>query len=373
MLPRPARRLATSVTACLLFVPLAAAEAPAHLGSVTKAHAAGQNTRLSSSVLTMPAEPVDSGAVNPHRHRIQTSRGAVRTRPVAHLQRRTHPGHVTVGHYLRTLDGTRRDIVRMRALGARDARRNPGGIEHHVLLDIGGQVPGGVYLSGGNHFVSYSGLVRAVVAYVRGYFSHQRANAPATVSIGTNNDLDVSYAAGRKWARSVVNPVRAKTVDCTTVTVAGANDIEPGFRGGPTASRAWLRGFLRNTTAPFVFNGSADGCSPDHPMSGCDRGWTMRDLAALAGAYAPSRILALPQIYNPDMAGQWAQISRTAARLNHRPLRIIGPLTETAACGHDATCPTMPSALAWRLLWRALHKAHLHPTSLPGQVDLDVR
>jgi hypothetical protein len=54
-------------------------------------------------------------------------------------------------------------------------------------------------------------------------------------------------------------------------------------------------------------------------------------------------------------------------------LRILGPLTEQAACGHDPGCPSMPNPLAWRLLHRRLSAVGLWPASLPAQVDLDVR
>ena len=261
----------------------------------------------------------------------------------------------------------------MWTLGARDARRNPGGMGHLVLLDIGGQGRYGVYLSVRSKFISYPDLVRALRAYVAGYHAHQRKNAPVTISLGTNNDLYTSVRAGRLWARRVVNPVRNQAKHYPSVIIAGANDIEPGFSAGPRATLAWLRGYLRNTRAPFVFNGSADGCSPTRPRSHCNHGWRARQLARLAGAAAPSRILALPQIYNSAMAGQWAQISRTA-KLNHRPpLRILGPLTEQAACGRDPSCPSMPSHRAWWLLHHDLRRARVHSGSLPVQVDLDVR
>jgi hypothetical protein len=124
----------------------------------------------------------------------------------------------------------------------------------------------------------------------------------------------------------------------------------------------------------MVFNGSADGCSTIHSRSHCNNGWTARDLAYLAGVMAPDRILVLPQIYNTAMAEQWGQISRTAVKDGHKPLRILGPLTETAACGADPYCPTMPSRNAWIHLWRALHLVHPNVKhSLPVQADLDVR
>jgi hypothetical protein len=261
----------------------------------------------------------------------------------------------------------------MRALGARDAARNGSGQQHLVLQDIGGQVPGGVNLSTTHKFISNAGLASAMKAYVDGYHTRQRAGAPVIIAIGTNNDLTVDTAAGRTWAMNVVNPVRAYAARYPQITIAGANDIEPGFRAGVAETRAWLSGYLAGTHAPFVFNGSADGCSWHVPDVGCSNGWHATDLAGLAGALAPSRIVALPQVYNSEMAAQWALISRTAV-LHHRPaLRIVGPLTENVACGSDPNCPTMPSARAWQLLWQGLGRHHVRPASLPVQIDLDVR
>ena len=260
----------------------------------------------------------------------------------------------------------------MYGLGVADARRNPRGMGHLVLLDIGGQTRRGVRLSIISRFISYRDLVRAINSYVAGYHARQQRNAPVTISLGTNNDLYTSARAGQLWAQRVVNPVRAAAKRYPDVTIAGADDMEPGFTGGPGATRGWLRGYLRHTRAPFVFNGSADGCSWTHPFSHCSRGWTARTLARLAGVAAPKRILVLPQIYNRRMAGQWAQISRTANRLHHHELHIVGPLTEQRACGHNPACPSMPSHSAWWLLHHKLHAVGLQPRSLPVQVDLDV-
>jgi hypothetical protein len=209
-------------------------------------------------------------------------------------------------------------------------------------------------------------------AYVDGYHSRQRHNAPATIAIGTNNDLHVSIGTGRDWARRVVNPVSLHSARYSQLTIAGANDIEPGFRAGPAATRAWLTTYLASTSAPFVFNGSADACSWSASRSHCSNGWTARQLAWFAGVARPSRIVALPQIYNRAMAGQWAYIARTAILDGHQPLRIIGPLTENVACGSDPYCPTMSSPYAWSQLWSRLRRARVPVSSLPVQVDLDV-
>jgi hypothetical protein len=320
-----------------------------------------------------------------HRHRavpvahrskpqhVRRKRSTKRVRPHRHLARRSaHPGFIVQGHYLRSLVGRTSDRGRMWRLGAHDATRNPGGMPHLVLLDIGGQSRRGVYLSIVNRFVGYRPLADALSAYVAGYHARQRRNAPVTIALGTNSDLYTSAGAGWLWATQVVNRVRAAASRYRGVTVAGADDIEPGFRAKPGAALAWLGGYLHSTRAPLVFNGSADGCSTTHAWSRCNDGWSAHALALAAGGASPARIVAVPQIYNAAMAAQWAQISRTARQAG-RSLRILGPLTEQAACGRDPGCPSMPNPLAWRLLHRQLRAAGVQPSALPFQIDLDVR
>jgi outer membrane biosynthesis protein TonB len=285
-----------------------------------------------------------------------------------------HHAAITSGHYIRSLRNNVDSTARMWALGAADAARNRSHAQYLVLLDIGGQVPGGVMLSTTHRVVSYRTLQRDIGAYLRGYHARQHSDAPVIVAIGTNNDLHVSTRVGQIWARDLVNPLVAyvQRKHMKGITIAGANDIEPGFSAGPKVSEQWVHGFLMSTHAQLVFNGSADGCSTGGSVR-CANGWTTVDLAFLAGAMAPGRILALPQIYNYTMAAQWAHIAQTAVRHSRVKLQIVGPLTENAACGRDPYCPTMPTWHAWSHLQYHLLRAGLPGRTPPIAVDLDVR
>jgi hypothetical protein len=275
---------------------------------------------------------------------------------------------------LRSLTGSGRDRATMFALGAHDASRNRGDRLYVVLLDIGGQVFGGVKQSITNGYVRYSALVAALDAYVGGYHSRHDTRAPVIIALGTNNDLATSQVTGAEWAQRVVNPVRHWSAGLAGIQIVGANDLEPGFASGVGAARRWEDGYLHATSAPLFYNGSADGCSTVKLASGCNNGWSSADIARLAGLTAPGRIAVLPQIYNTTMAGQWAQIDRTAIAIGGHALRFEGPLTENAACGSDPTCPTMPSAAAWGALWTELRRNRSTAVgSLPAQTDLDVR
>jgi hypothetical protein len=289
----------------------------------------------------------------------------------------TTPAPVSTSRYIRNIRGASdTEQATMRAEGAKDAYYNPSGHGYLVLLDIGGQdqYDGGVVLSATTRFVTYTDLVTDLKAYVDGYHSKQKASAPVTIAIGTNNDMSVSSASGKAWATSVVNPVRAYVHNhYSGITVAGANDIEPGFRAGYTATKAWLGGYLANTTAPFVFNGSADGCSWTTISHGCNNGWTMSGLYYLAAGAAPVRMLNLPQIYNTTMAAQWKYISLTGVAASHPRINFGGPLTEWTACDQTNSCGSLSGHTAWSTLWNNLQSdTRLKVGSLPYSTDLRI-
>ncbi|MCU1658308.1 MAG: Fibronectin type protein [Pseudonocardiales bacterium] len=288
----------------------------------------------------------------------------------------TTPAPISTSRYVRNISGgSSADLARMRAEGAADARANPSGHSYLVLLDIGGQdqVDGGVMLSATTRFVSYADLVKNVNAYVDGYASQQKPSAPAEIAIGTNNDMDVSSSSGVAWARAVVNPVVTHSAGYRGIVVAGANDIEPGFRGTYAQTRAWLLGYLGATRSPFVFNGSADGCAWTVTGRACNNGWNMAGLYSLSAGAAPTRIVNLPQIYNNTMAAQWKFISLTGVAAKHPKINFGGALTEWTACAQTGTCGSLTGNNAWTQMWRQLQS---HPAlkvgSLPYSTDLRI-
>jgi hypothetical protein len=288
----------------------------------------------------------------------------------------TSPAPISTSRYIRNVTGgSSTDLAKLRAEGAADAAANPTGHGYLILLDIGGQdqADGGVVLSATTRFISYANLVSNLKAYVDGYASRQRPSAPVTIALGTNNDMDVTAAAGAAWARGVVNPVRSYAAKYIGMTVAGANDIEPGFRGTYTQTKAWLAGYLGATAAPFVFNGSADGCAWAATNRGCNNGWTMAGLYNLAAGAAPTRIVNLPQIYNNTMAAQWKYISLTGVTQSRPKINFGGALTEWTACAQTGSCGSLTGNVAWTQMWNQLQS---HPAlrvgSLPYSTDLRI-
>lgn len=284
---------------------------------------------------------------------------------------------ISVSRYMRNIRTCNTaEFTEMRGFGRSDARSNPSGHRYLQLLDIGGQTSrygGGVMLSAIVRYVSYPALLRCSRAYVDGYASGMRANAPAMIAMGVNNDLDVSKSTGQVWATKIVNPLSSYSRRYAGITIAGANDIEPGFSASYGATRNWLTGYLGATSAPFVFNGSADGCAWTVTGRRCNNGWTMAGLYNLAGGMAPKRTINLPQIYNYTMADQWKYISLTGVAASKPRINFGGPLTEVKACAQARSCNSIGGRSAWLRLWRNLqsHRA-LKVGSLPYATDLRI-
>jgi hypothetical protein len=288
----------------------------------------------------------------------------------------TTPAPISTSRYIRNIkSATTSDTQKMYREGQADAAANPSGHGYLVLLDIGGQdeTRHGVILSAGVRFVSYSALVTNLKSYVDGYANKQKPSAPITIALGTNNDIDVSKSAGASWANNVVDPVVAYARKYPNVVIAGANDIEPGFTASYSQTKAWLTGYLAATPTPFVFNGSADGCSWSTTGARCNNGWTMSQLFYLAGGAAPTRIINLPQVYNSTMAKQWRYISLTGVVAGQPKLNFGGALTEWTACQQDGGCGSISGNSAWTQLWTQLRAdARLNISSLPYSTDLRI-
>jgi hypothetical protein len=288
----------------------------------------------------------------------------------------TTPAPVSTSRYIRNVRGaSSTEQATLRSEGKADAIANPSGHGYLILLDIGGQdqYDGGVVLSATTRFITYGNLVTDIKAYIDGYHSGQRASAPITIAIGTNNDMDVTSAAGKAWATQVVNPLVSYASKYTGMTIAGANDIEPGFRASYSATKNWLTGYLSATSAPFVFNGSADGCSWSQTSRGCNNGWNMSGLYYLAAGAAPIRMLNLPQIYNTTMAAQWKYISLTGIAQNQPRINFAGTLTEWTACDQSNSCGSLTGHTAWSTLWSNLQSdSRLKVGSLPYSTDLRI-
>ncbi len=288
----------------------------------------------------------------------------------------TSPAPISTSRYIRNITGAGSgDLAAMRREGAADAAANPSGHGYMIVLAIGGQDESrqGVILSAGIRFVSYRDIVKNLEAYVDGYSGKQRPSAPLTVAIATNNDIDVSYSSGVSFADHVIDPVQSYARRYPGITVAGSDDMEPGFRASYSSTKAWLQGYLKATSAPFVFTGSADGCAWSHPGGSCNNGWTMSGLYYLTGGAYNVRMINLPQVYNTTMAAQWRYISLTGVKQGQPKINFGGALTEYTACRQAQSCGSLTGNNAWRAMWSQLRaEPALKPASLPYSTDLRI-
>jgi hypothetical protein len=286
----------------------------------------------------------------------------------------TTPALISTSRYVRDINGSASDTAKTYAMGTTDAGNNPANHAYLTLLQIGGQTPTGVVLSATSTFVSYAATLTAMKAYVDGYHHSQNSNAPVILAIGTNNDMDVNASTGAIWANSLIDPLASYAAQYPNITIAGANDIEPGFIGSVAATKSWVSGFLAATSAQFVFNGSADGCGWTRTGTDCNNGWSMAALQWMSGGAAPGRILSLPQIYNTTMPIQWKYISLTGVVAGAAKVNFAGPLTEYTACVQQThSCGSIPNNLAWTALWTQLQSdSRIAQSSLPYGTDLRV-
>jgi hypothetical protein len=288
----------------------------------------------------------------------------------------------STSHYVRNLTGADADASTMHGEGCADAQANAPGNQHLVLLHIGAQNLSGttwrVQLSATSVVLTDAQLVTAVNGYVDGYASCRTSLDPVTIAVATNNDgADGARdtAAGTEWADNVIDPIAAHAAGNAGMVIAGANDIEPDFTGLESEAEDWTRAFLAATSAPYVFIGAASGC-PTTAVSGtCNWGWTQTNFYDLAHGIAPSRILAVPQIYYSVNAQQWKYISLAGASGADR-ITFAGSLSEYAACktnGSGCAPGYLTADKSWQALRDALSSsAAINQQRLPVATDLRI-
>lgn len=275
----------------------------------------------------------------------------------------TSPPPTAVSRYLRNLDGSSKDISFMRSAGCSDARGVPNGKRYLTFLAFGAQstrAPGGwgVNLTASTGLISNGAVVAAVKSYIDGYRGCMQPYSHLTIAVGTNNDGEdagLGATGGKIWADQIIDPLAAYANAGGRVTIAAANDLEPGFSGSPAQAISWMQGYLANASAPFVNTGSADGCPQTlGTTTTCNYGWTPKTLYDLTYGMMSTRSLPLVQIYYTSMARQWANISLVGSQATGKRMTFAGPLTEVTACNQANSCYSMAATDAWHTLWKQL-------------------
>jgi hypothetical protein len=274
----------------------------------------------------------------------------------------------TVSRYESTTDpGT------LEAQGTTDGSAGLSGV---TILDFGrpaesGGVP--ATLDFATHLDPLSTLVAAVEGYANGYRSMAPKGASMTVLLGTNDSCGTGQPCGSEtcgcvnepadfvswgqaWGQAVnqISTYLSATAATylATATTGGGDDAEPAYDPAFTNTYDVLTGYDEVTALPMIDYGSIDG----GPVA--DGFWTPEQMYLVADGLRPDA--ALPEIYHPGMADQWAALSHWAAGNTGGRLEFAGVLTQApdgyspadgAAALHDALSTdfsdTAQAAWAW--------------------------
>jgi hypothetical protein len=290
--------------------------------------------------ISLPRSVSGSGKTSGHRK-------AQRIEPSA--TRITHGPTVTPSLYERT---TAPPILR--AQGCRAGRAYTKGL---VVLDFGKLAyrprRGGYGTETfADRFASNRAVTWAVKSYARGYSEcvPKSSHAHITLALGTSNydqDVPSTYRAGQLWAKeTAVIGSYLKHHDFDRVVAAAGDDVEPAWDRSFRRTYDFFRGFGSVHSGYLLYNyGSLDG--------GVGTIWKLRQAYYVAGGMHAAR--AVPEIYNHEMAEQWAELSRQAVHRYGKPIKLAGLMTQHH--GHCRICG-YTAAEAHRALVRALAK---HP------------
>ena len=153
---------------------------------------------------------------------------------------------------------------------------------------------------------------------------------------GTSNyDIDVpnAFTAGRLWAketRVLAEYLGHHQLDGHVKAAAG-DDVEPAWDRYFRRTHDFFQGFRAARTGLLLYNyGSLDG--------GAGSIWRVRQAHYVAGGMRDAR--AVPEIYNRQMAEEWAELSRVSVRRYGTPVLFAGIMTQyrhrCRRCGFSA-------------------------------------
>jgi hypothetical protein len=232
--------------------------------------------------------------------------------------------------------------------GCTAAQRHETGV---VILDFGKPAHrhhsyGTILFS--NRFVSNHTITIGMVGYARGYVRclHRGSQARVTLARGTSNyhpHVPSAYNAGVRWARATnkFGHLLRRYGLSAHVASAAADDAEPAWDRNFHKTKQFSHGFRAAVHGHTLFDyGSLDG--------GVGAIWSARQMWYVAGGLRHTK--ALPEIYYPAQARQWAELARIAHKRYHRDVRFAGVMTQGEG---SCNCGYGPHA-AHRMLARAL-------------------
>jgi len=232
-------------------------------------------------------------------------------------------------------------------LGAQGAADGGAGLAGVAILDFGRPAEsdlGAATLDFGSHLDPMPTLVAAVDAYADSYRRMAPRGASMTVLLGTNDSCGTGQpcgtgtcgctdepndfvAWGQAWGQAVTqidaHLAATESSYAASVHAGAADDAEPAYDPAFTNTFDVLAGYDEATSLPMIDYGSIDGGPTSNGF------WTPQQMYLVASGLRPD--VALPEIYHPGMAEQWAALSHWAVANAGGPLPFAGVLTEAPA------------------------------------------
>jgi hypothetical protein len=214
-----------------------------------------------------------------------------------------------------------------------------------VILDFGRPaLDGAIFgtMGYGGAFLSLKSIATGVETYISAYYRYAPAFTFLNVAVGTNNSCGTGQPCGETascgcpdeppnfttWGEQLALVVedigvwagahRAQYAYTDDVRVLGADDVEPAFDPGYYNTYDLLLGYANAVDGYYpalVDYGSAESSD-----------WTENQLLQVAYGFRPD--VAMPEIYYPEDAAEWAALLSYAKAQLGREIQIYGVLTE---------------------------------------------
>jgi hypothetical protein len=235
----------------------------------------------------------------------------------------------------------------VRALYLQGEAAGKAGSQGIVILDFGRPaVDGASYgtMGYGGSFVSLESIAAGVESYLTAYYRYAPSFTFLNVAVGTNNSCGTGQPCGKTascgcpdeppnfttWGGQLAVAVegigvwagayKARNGFTDDVRVIAADDIEPAFDPDYYNTYDLLTGYadaVGGYFPPLVDFGSAEAS-----------GWTEGQLLQVAYGFTPD--VAMPEIYYPADAAEWAALLSYAKSHLGKVVQIFGVLTEGA-------------------------------------------
>ena len=234
------------------------------------------------------------------------------------------------------------------------------GTQGLVVLDFGRPASDGTSdgtLDFARGFLSFAAITYGVENFIGAYYNSAPANTTLDVAVGTNDSCGMYQPCGSTvcgcpyepgsyitWGQELASTVEALSAWSAqtrsaygftdTVRVVAGDDAEPAFDPGFNNTYYVMKGYAQavgGSYPPMVDYGSAD---PGF--------WSEDQLLQVANGFSPN--VAVPEIYNSALIGEWANLVAYAKARYGEDFTLFGVMTQ--AGGTDAPQDPLGQTLA---------------------------